>query len=108
MNEQVGGLQADIASIKARKLTEQEKSRIVEDTVEEIAHDTHMMDEIKLKLYPKVEESVFQQLEQQLCADLEEFQAEQQATLDAQRTAWETERYQHWRAQSERDIEVLS
>lgn len=54
MNEQVVGLQAKIVGIKGMRLSEEEKMVLVEDTVEEIAGDGHMMEEIKIKLYPKV------------------------------------------------------
>lgn len=66
-------------SIKNKKLTEQQKATIIEDTVEEIVSNKQMLEEIQIKLYPQVEEKVFAQLEQKLCADLEQFQKEQQA-----------------------------
>jgi hypothetical protein len=49
--------------VKSKKLSEQQKATIVNDTVEEIVNNKQMLEEIKIKLYPQVEEKVFQQLE---------------------------------------------
>lgn len=44
-----------------------------------------MLDEIKIKLYPKVEEAVFSNLEFKLQAELEEYQNQQQDSYERSR-----------------------
>jgi hypothetical protein len=55
-----------MSEIKSKKLTEGEKKELIEATVEEITSDPQMLEEIKNKLYPRIEETVLSKLETSL------------------------------------------